>query len=112
MEPHISKHEIWGHRCWWQNLPGAIGDGIFHGKIGPAQWNLTLATFLVEERDSLFTAVFFACQSFAARQRVKRMRDPELLGLCSMNRCSLTLLPIICDIPNLSGSETTRILLR
>jgi hypothetical protein len=61
-----------------------------------------LAAFLVQETDSLFTAVFFACQSFklAARQRVKGMRDPELLGLCSMNRCSLTLLPIICDIRN------------
>ena len=58
------------------------------------------AAFLVEETDSLFTAVFFACQSFklAARERVKGMRDPELLGMCSMNRCSLTLLSTICDI--------------
>jgi hypothetical protein len=70
-----------------------------------------LAAFLVQETDSLFTAVFFACQSFklAARQRVKGMRDPELLGLCSMNRCSLTLLPITCDIPNSWRYEKTKI---
>jgi hypothetical protein len=73
-----------------------------------------LAAFLVQETDSLFTAVFFACQSFklAARQRVKGMRDPELLGLCSMNRCSLTLLPTTCDIPNSSLSETIKALER
>ena len=79
-------------------FPGSQqGHGIFHGQIGPAQWNLTLAAFLVQETDSLFTAVFFACQSFkhAARERVKGMRDPELLGMCSMNRCSLTLLSTI-----------------
>jgi hypothetical protein len=73
------------------------GDGIFRGKIGPVQWNLTLAAFLVEETDSLFTAVFFATQSFklAARERMKGMRDPKLLGLCSTNGCSPTPLSLI-----------------
>jgi hypothetical protein len=68
------------------------GDGIFRSEIGPVQWNLTLAAFLVEETDSLFTAVFFACQSFklAARERMKGMRDPRPLGLCSTNGCSPT----------------------
>src|SRR6516225_3888304 len=52
-------------------------NGIFRSQIGPAQWNLTLAAFLGEEADSLFTAIFFACQNFKlmARERMKGMRD-------------------------------------
>jgi hypothetical protein len=66
-------------------------DGIFRSQIGPAQWNLTLAAFLVEETNSLFTTVFFARQSFelATRERMKGMCDPKPLGLCSTNVCSL-----------------------
>ena len=68
------------------------GNGIFRSQIGPAQRNLTLAAFLVEETDSLFTAVFFAGKSFklAATERMKGMRDTKFLGLCSTNGCSPT----------------------
>jgi len=67
-------------------------NGIFPSQIGPTQWKLTLAAFLVEKADPLFTAVFFACQSFElmARERMKGMRDPKLLRVCTMNVCSLT----------------------
>jgi hypothetical protein len=78
-------------------------DGIFRSQIGPAQWNLTLAAFLVEETNSLFTTVFFARQSFelATRERMKGMCDPKPLGLCSTNVCSL--------MPTSLNSSTLRI---
>ena len=65
--------------------------GILRSQIGPAQRKLTLAAFLVEEADPLFTAVFFACESFElmARERMEGMRDPKLPGLHSTNGCSL-----------------------
>lgn len=71
--------------------------------MSPAQWNLKLAAFLVEETDSLFTAVFFACQNFklAARERMKGMRDPKLPGLCKANGCSPTPLSLIQSIPEI-----------
>src|SRR6266446_9166476 len=89
-------------------FPGSQqGDGIFRSQIGPAQWNLTLAAFLVEETDSLFTAVFFACQSFklAARERMKGMRDPKLLGLCSTNGCSPTPLSLPQSTPKTQSAQ-------
>jgi hypothetical protein len=76
-------------------------NGIFSGQIGPAQWNLTLAAFLVEKTNSLFTAIFFACQSFElmASEGMEGMRDPKLLGLHSTNGCSLMPLSLIRSIP-------------
>jgi len=74
-------------------------NGIFSGQIGPAQWNLTLAAFLVEKTNSLFTAIFFACQSFElmASEGMEGMRDPKLLGLHSTNGCSLMRLSLLWD---------------
>jgi hypothetical protein len=78
-------------------------NGIFSGQIGPAQWNLTLAAFLVEKTNSLFTAIFFACQSFElmASEGIEGMRDPKLLGLHSTNGCSLMPLSPLPSIPEI-----------
>jgi hypothetical protein len=82
-------------------------DGIFRSQIGPAQWNLTLAAFLVEETDSLFTSIFSAYQSFelSAREGMEGMRDPKLLGLHPTNGGS----PMpFSPIPSIPGIRSAR----
>src|SRR2546421_6107200 len=56
--------------------------------------------------DSL-TVIFFVGESFklAARERMKRMRDPKSLGLRLTNACSPTPVPTTCGTPVLSHSE-------
>ena len=50
---------------------------------------------LIDEADSLFTAVIFARERFelAARKRMEGMRDPESEDFSSTNRCSATPFP-------------------
>jgi len=61
-------------------------------QIGPAQWDLRLTAFLVEEAHFEFTAVVFAGESLklTTGERVKGMRDPKLLGFYSTNACNAT----------------------
>jgi hypothetical protein len=71
------------------------GERVLRCQIGPVQWNLKLPALLVEETHSLFTAVFFASESFelTTGKRVKGMGYPKLLWLCSTNACSATPFP-------------------
>jgi hypothetical protein len=88
------------------------GERVLRCQIGPAQWNLKLPALLVEETHSLFTAVFFASESFelTTGKRVKGMGYPKLLWLCSTNACSATPFPTTSDIRDLWDYERTRTL--
>jgi hypothetical protein len=74
---------------------GQRGESVFRREVSPAPWNLALAAFLVEERHSLFAAMFFGSESFklTTSERVKGMGDAKLLWFYSTNACSATPLP-------------------
>ena len=82
---------------------GQCSESVLWSQVGPAQRNLTLPAFLIEKRDSIFAAVFFATEGLklATGQRMKGMSDPKFLGLYSTNACSAMPFPIICGIPDL-----------
>jgi hypothetical protein len=77
---------------------GQYREGFLRSQVGPVQCNLTLAAFLVEKTDSVFAAVFFAGEGFklAARERMKGMCYPKLLGFCPTNTCSAMPFPTTC----------------
>jgi len=61
------------------------GDGIFRRQIGPAQWNLTLAAFLVEKQTRCHRRILSMSELQTRGQRAdERMGDPKLLRLFSM----------------------------
>ncbi len=51
------------------------GERVFRREIGPANWNLALATLLVDKAHPVLTAIFFLRESFklSAVERVKGM---------------------------------------
>jgi hypothetical protein len=68
---HTSTPRALDETCELQEICGAeeafavgqCGESVFRRQVSPAQRNLTLPAFFIENRNSVFTAVFFAAQS-------------------------------------------------
>ena len=89
---------------------GQCGESVLRRQVGPAQRNLTLPAFLIEKRDSVFAAVFFAAErlKLTTGQRMKGMDDSKFLGFYPTNACSATPFPNPASIPRTRTGRQAR----